>query len=581
MLSLESISSEVLKTILASGAEALSSRVLARFQKSREASKELRDYIQRVTNRVAYFIAYRPQPQHIDEAYVQPLVLDSALSQTYIPPYTYEKIVSALTEGLSQGLSGDNLSRFINSRVPRSDDLVLSVKYIPLDELSSNYHSTIVLGEAGAGKSALLSYLCLTRLRSNRPRLPIFADARDIGNQQIQKLIDDVLETLQLSDKNLKWLDKTLSVYIDGLDELDSKRFKEVCVELGILRRELPGLEITVSCRSAAYHGELSFLTEVSLVPFDFIRAKEFIYRWFKSIHEAPLPDRLVAQLQKSERLSELSSQPLLLALMCNAYRRYLTISRRHTALFDQCLESLLWQWDADRLIARNTAFSNLDIEKKKWLHAILAVNLHVQRKRFSEKRFLLSILHEALPVFGISYSRASEVLEELCSHHGILVKWTEETYGFGHLALQEYLASKWYADEQRWRTLMTREVLTDSWWENTISMCLATLSDATNAMTMILDHTGLTELEKLRLLANSLKYDPLVSPDVRSAILQRVLHLYHNGNATEHDAAVDMLVGIDDEWTAPVIIKSLDSKLPTRELAKILKRSGEISKNI
>ena len=359
---------------------------------------------------------------------------------------------------------------------------------------------------------------------------------------------------------------------MDGLDELSPKRYKQVCVELGNLTRELPSLEITVSCRSAAYNGELSFLREISLVPFDSRRVEDFVRRWFGTMDEGPTADKLMAQIQKSERLSELSNQPLLLALMCSAYRRYLNISRRHTALFDQCIESLLWQWDADRAIVRESDFSSLDLEKKKWLHSRLAVRLHQARKRYSDEQFLLDSLEEDLPRFGIASIQAGQVLSELCAHHGILVKWTEDTYGFGHLALQEYLSAKWFADEKRWRQLINRNYLSDSWWENAIALCFATLSDATDAMSSVLELDELPEIERLRTLANSLKFDPIVSPELRNSLLRRILHLYHNGSAMEHNAALDMLIGIEDQWSYPIIVKSLDSKLPTRELAKLLR---------
>jgi predicted NACHT family NTPase len=572
MFDIDKISTEVLSTIIASSTQVLGSKVIAQFKQGKETTKELKDYLLRLTNRVSYFVTYRPNPQHVDDAYVAPLILNSALSKTYIPPETYEKMATLLEEGLAKGLTTEQLSTFVASGLSHSDNIVVNVQYIPLDELTNNYHSILVLGEAGAGKSALLSYLCLSRLRHKKPRLPVFADARDLDKKNIGVLIKDLLTALNLNDKDLKWLDKSLTIYIDGLDELENKRFKQICAEIGVLRSEYPNIELTVSCRSASYKGELSFLDEISLLPFDVVRAESFIERWFKTAHNAPPHDKLINQIRKSEKLSDLSTQPLLLALMCNAYCRYLNISRRHTTLFDQCIESLLWQWDADRAISRESAFSSLDLEKKKWLHSSLATNLHLKKKRFFEKRFLLSILEEDLPKFGINSSEASNVLTELCSKHGILVEWTQDTYGFGHFALQEYLTAKWYASEQRWRSLITKEVLSDSWWENTLALCFAILSDATIAMKTLLEFEHMAEIEKLRILSNSLKYDPLISPDIRSRILNRILHYYHNGNAQQHDIAVDMLIGIDDDWSAPLIVKSLDSPLPSRELAKALK---------
>ena len=154
-------------------------------------------------------------------------------------------------------------------------------------------------------------------------------------------------------------------------------------------------------------------------------------------------------------------------------------------------------------------------------------------------------------------------MLIELCAHHGILVKLTEETYGFGHLALQEYVSAKWFASEQRWRELLVPSRLIDPWWENTIALCLAALSDATAAIESILNLDHVPNIQKLKLLSASLKYDPILSPDIREKILREILHLYHDGDSTQNQIALRMLVGIDDSWTASQIKRSLQSNLP------------------
>jgi hypothetical protein len=73
--------------------------------------------------------------------------------------------------------------------------------------------------------------------------------------------------------------------------------------------------------------------------------------RWFNEVRESGwlyganlgyMRELAITQIRKSDKLSDLSTQPLLLARMSNAYCRYLNISRRHTTLFDQCIESLL-----------------------------------------------------------------------------------------------------------------------------------------------------------------------------------------------------------------------------------------------
>ena len=62
-----------------------------------------------------------------------------------------------------------------------------------------------------------------------------------------------------------------------------------------------------------------------------------------------------------------------------------------------------------------------------------------------------------------VAVSCRSAALRELCSHHGILVRRSMDTYAFGHFALQEYLVGKWYSNEQRWTSLLSRAVATSA----------------------------------------------------------------------------------------------------------------------
>ncbi|HEX8683468.1 MAG TPA: NACHT domain-containing protein [Ardenticatenaceae bacterium] len=552
------IATEVLKNLLSSGGESLGGQLANKLRRSSKASDCLKDYLERLTNRVSYFVAYRPSPQFINDVYVQPLILDTALSLTYIEPELFKNLWPGLISGRYSDL-----------------DPHLRLTYVTPDELATNASGLLVLGEAGAGKTTFLSYLCLNRLKAPKPRLPIFVDSKDLETKTIRELISEVLRLLGLEDKNISWLNQSLTIYVDGLDELLFTRYKEVCAELGEIKQETPTIQITAACRSSAYQGDLAFLKEVTLLPFTRERTEEFIRRWFIGINNGPSAEGLIHQINKSDRLAEVSSQPLLLVLMCNAFRRYLNVSRRQSAMFDQCINSLLWQWDADRVVVRVAKFRDLDLEKKKWLHANLAVNFHNRRRRYCDKRFIVDLLKEELPRFGIPSTDAEVILSELCAHYGILVKWTEDTYGFSHLALQEFLAAKWYANERRWENLISPSILISQWWENVVALCFASLSDATAGMERVWNHTDLSELDKLKILAHSLRLDPIVDANFRRDLLTRILYLYHNTkSAEEYDAVLLMLVGIEDDWSAPIIRRSLGGMLPTRDLAKLLMRT-------
>lgn len=565
-ISSTTIAENVLADIITAGVESIGEKIYVKIANSIENKRRLKEYIERITNRVSLFVSYRPVSQHVNDAFVKPLVLDSAVSLTYLPPEIYEQLIKAFVEDASRTGKLLELTQSQSSTFLSKNEGVYKLKYLPVEDLISKTKHCLVLGEPGAGKSALLSYVCYERLQLKKAKIPIFADVRELEENNLSQHMEKVLLSIGLENKDLSWLNKMISIYVDGLDELNQYRYKEVCVELSNFCREFPDLQVTVSCRSAAYGGELSFLPEVTLMPFDTQRIEQFIFAWFKNLQGTQSAEGLITHLRNSDSLMGLSAHPLLLSLMCNAYRRYMNISKRHTALFEQCVESLLWQWDADRAISRKSMFSDLDLEKKKWLHCIIAVRLHQLKLRYVRKSFVVQTLEEILPMFGIHSKEARKILAEICSYHGILVKLTEETYGFGHLALQEYLAAKWYSNEQRWLQLITPATISDSWWENVIALSLATLSDSTPAFQKILAVDGVNKTRKLRVLAAALKYDPIIDPTTRQFVLSTILSMYHNGTHDESIQAFDMLAGIDDTWTATKIMESLQGSLPKKD---------------
>jgi hypothetical protein len=74
---ISSVASEVLKNLIESGAKFFGTTLADKFQRSREESKKLDNYIYSLTNRVSYFVTYRPSPQHVDDVYVRPLILEA------------------------------------------------------------------------------------------------------------------------------------------------------------------------------------------------------------------------------------------------------------------------------------------------------------------------------------------------------------------------------------------------------------------------------------------------------------------------------------------------------------------------
>lgn len=573
--SFSDITSVLLETFFSAAGKAAASKTSSSVATRRSRRRLLEQYLKDATNDVFYLTTYRLSPQHLDDAYVTPRLIDGALSQTYIEPIEFGAVLKSLSADVDNE-EDDEQSSTLHIRHGLGSEPVIrfDLRYVPLKEVIEKPRSLVVLGEAGSGKSTLLAYICWSRLQQPSPRLPVFLSSRQLRDSGIFDHLERVVETLQIEGFSSSDLDEMLAFYVDGLDEVAPERYHELILEIGALRRRFPECPLIVSCRAASYAGELSFLQEVSVAPFDDEQSSEFVRRWFRGANSGPSPEDFLEAVTGSDRLARLTSQPLLLALMCNVYQRYLDFSRRQTTLFEQCVSTLLWQWDAMRAVKRKSLFEDLDIQKRLWLHACIAHYFHERRSRFLSKRELVTALRDVLPRFGISADSSDVALAEICSHHGLLVQWTEETFGFGHLALQEFLTAKWLSDGNRWHALTTTERLRDGWWLNVTGLAMGLLSDATDGIERILDSTEMAEIDRLRISAHCLRYDPILAPNTRDGILRRVLDLLHSGDASEHDAAMMMLVGIEDAYAASRIQRSLATQaVPSRRDAELALR--------
>lgn len=565
----------LLETLFSAAGKAAVGKTAGSVTTRRSRQRLLERYLEDATNDVFYLTTYRQSPQHLDDAYVKPRLIDGALSQTYIEPVEFGAILNSLSANVDDEEDGEQKSTLYMRHGHGSEPVIkFDLRYVPLTDVIEKPRSLVVLGEAGSGKSTLLAYICWSRLQQPRPRLPIFLSSQQLRDSGIFDHLERVVQMLQIQGFSSSDLDGMLAFYVDGLDEVVPERYHELILEIGALRRRFPECPLIVSCRAASYAGDLGFLQEVSVAPFDDQQSSEFVRRWFKGATSGPGPEEFLEAVAGSDRLARLASQPLLLALMCNAYQRYLDFSRRQTTLFEQCVTTLLWQWDAMRAVKRRSLFEDLDIQKRLWLHACLAHHFHERRRRFLSKRDLIATLGDVLPRFGIPADSSDVALAEICSHHGLLVQWTGETFGFGHLALQEFLAAKWLSDGNRWRALTTAERLRDAWWLNVTGLAMGLLSDGTDGIERILGAMEIEEIDRLRIAAHCLRYDPILDPSTRDGILRRVLDLLHNGDAGEHDAAMAMLVGIEDAYTASKIRRSLASgDVPSRKDAELTLR--------
>lgn len=240
--------------------------------------------------------------------------------------------------------------------------------------LSSSYR-TVILGTPGAGKSTFLRKLCFDLWNKpqecpigDRKLIPVLIVLRDYGRKkkddgisiltyahqssradlQLENVPDRFFEYLAASGRAL--------FLFDGLDELlevsDRVSVKEAVERFA---DNNPGVSIIVTARQVGY--EQAPLSEdifraYRINSFSKDQVARYCENWF-SLHgdrSAEEQKRTVKSfMRESESVSDIRSNPLLLALMCNLYKQDGYLPRNRPNVYSRCADLLFEKWDRHR----------------------------------------------------------------------------------------------------------------------------------------------------------------------------------------------------------------------------------------
>jgi hypothetical protein len=242
-------------------------------------------------------------------------------------------------------------------------------------EFISGIHRAVLLGDPGGGKSTFTEKLCYDlatrhseRLIAGRELTPILVVLRDYGSEKAAHgySILDFIERKAVSTYQLDspppgafkylLLNGRAMVIFDGLDELlDTSRRREIGGDIESFCNYYSSVPVLVTSRKIGYGqaplDEGKF--EVFLLDaFDDPEVTEYATNWFAA--DASLtPDererKTAGFIEESRVAPDLRSNPLMLALMCNIYRRENHIPKNRPEVYRKCAEMLFERWDRDR----------------------------------------------------------------------------------------------------------------------------------------------------------------------------------------------------------------------------------------
>lgn len=457
-----------------------------------------------------------------------------------------------------------------------------------------------IIGAPGSGKTTALKYVALTfarrqameRLNVDEDLLPVYIALRDFSNAQRQLDLSslkqiatrlpqylaefhrDVFPHLALPADFFEALlkKKRCILLLDGFDEVaDPRQRTLIALEMVACATQFSGNRFVLTSRPRGYEiGARQLLSnrfaECTINDFDDEQIKSYAKSWYLAVTldlEGDTPtarDRAATRATdllravQNDRVRPLATNPLLLSILALIHQRGNRLPQRRVALYEECVEFLLGFWrqvqggEAARELAdvggltRNEKRTLLE-PVALWLHERGETGIEVTRSELEQ-----TLVDEFHRLFGETVKdaagRATEFVDIIVEHAGLLVEREAGLFAFSHLTFQEFLAARALSDRLDYLDSVSKH-LHNPWWREVILLLVGYLSgpctrrsrEETAEVLNTIRNAG-SSLEKA--LHRDLLFafrclcdvDPLgVDDDLRRSFATEVLELYRRTN--------------------------------------------------
>jgi len=380
-----------------------------------------------------------------------------------------------------------------------------------------------VTGPPGSGKTTLIQHLLLVHARNRqrcfraRARLPFFVEIRRLpellGPDALRRLglvadpatanLADLPALAVLLDRLIPkqyrdfpapppgWTARRLAtgralLLFDGLDEVadpDTRRGLVCWLQAQLTAPATRHCLGIVTSRPQGYRdAPLSRALVLVVQPFTSEQVRRFVGRWYRaneivSAGKGDTPEvrrragdgaqDLLERLRNTPRLNELTSNPLLLTMVCMVHRYHGALPGSRAQLYEEICQVLLERWRQGRGIADNLRAA----QKLLALRPLAARMMDLGAKEIGRAE-ALQVMLPHLEQLPLTPAERAGFLERLQTDSGLLLEREPGCWSFAHLSFQEYLSGA------HWREsgppAFTAEQVTASWWREVLLLYAA-----------------------------------------------------------------------------------------------------------
>ena len=254
---------------------------------------------------------------------------------------------------------------------------------------------------------------------------------------------DDNLKTL-LRTKIIPYIldSQKVLLILDGFDEIIDQKTKNLVIsEIKELTRSLNKVNFILTSRSSDYKLLLEGTSVYEISELNSSQIKEFADRWFEDLD---LSDKFLAELYSKTPYKDFYARPLLLTQLAQIYSRTNEIPDKPKMIYQRIVELVLKEWNEKQGLKRTTRYTTFTVERKREFLANMAFNLKIKHNSQVFSRDDLSLVYKELnnKFKELPRYEVEEVIEEIETHNGLIIKSGFDSFEFSHLTIQEYFVA-------------------------------------------------------------------------------------------------------------------------------------------